>query len=74
MDSLHRAGKTPITEEEFEQGWHLCHDYDGLLVNAVDNQEGQICSCYTSVQKEKIKESNKLKGYDPDAIPDPNPL
>ena len=42
-----------VTKEEFALGWHYCYDWDGLLVNAYDEEgEGSCCTCYA--RKEDI--------------------
>lgn len=34
-----------LTKEEIAEGWHFCHEFDGLLVNYNDkNLEGQFCT------------------------------
>lgn len=38
---------TTLTPDEFDLGWHFCYDWDGLLVNAYDDEgEGSCCTCY----------------------------
>ena len=39
--------QSPLTQDEFAQGWHYCWDWDGLFVNAYDDEgEGASCTCY----------------------------
>ena len=35
-----------ISEEEWEDGWHFCPEWDGMLVNSNDKEgEGSCCIC-----------------------------
>jgi hypothetical protein len=35
----------PLTEEEFNEGWHFCYEFDGLLVKGDPKDEfcGRAC-------------------------------
>jgi hypothetical protein len=33
-----------LTEEEINQGWHFCPEWDYLLINS-ENVEGESCTC-----------------------------
>lgn len=33
-----------LTDEEIKQGWHFCHEFDGLCRNSNDPEE-YICNC-----------------------------
>ena len=35
------------TEEEFKQGYHFCHDWDGLFIGP-DDVEFEYCTCHPS--------------------------
>ena len=35
-----------INESEWEEGWHFCPSWDGMLVNSNDKEgEGRCCTC-----------------------------
>ena len=47
---LQRDPDATLTLVEFTAGWHFCWDWDGLLVNAYDDEgEGRACTCYRRV-------------------------
>lgn len=33
-----------LTQEEIDEGWHFCADWDGLLIHK-DHPESESCSC-----------------------------
>lgn len=39
------AGELELTPDERAEGWHLCWDWDGMLVHP-DTPEGQCCTCF----------------------------
>ena len=48
-----------LTKEEFDDGWHWCYDWDGLLIGE-DMVETQSCYChpkYNARRKERMNES-----------------
>lgn len=32
-----------LTPEEIAEGWHFCSEFDGLLVNSNEPEDGQFC-------------------------------
>lgn len=42
-----------ISKEEFEEGWHFCYEWDGLLIGP-GMKEMECCLCYNT----------KIKGED----------
>ena len=34
-----------LTQEEFDEGWHFCPDWDGMLINKHTSLEGESCHC-----------------------------
>ena len=48
MDEARRArlerGEGSLTQEEQEQGWHFCHDWDGMLIGP-GWDEMEVCLC-----------------------------
>ena len=36
--------ETELTDDEIEEGWHFCWDWDGLLIHP-DMPESQSCNC-----------------------------
>lgn len=39
-----------LTQQEIEQGWHFCSDFDGLIIGPTMGMEWEYCSCkYPSV-------------------------
>ena len=55
---LDRSG-TGLTPEEWDQGWHWCVEWDGLLVGP-NTEEALVCSCNHPVI-EAWKESEEGK-------------
>lgn len=35
-----------LTQDELNEGWHFCPDWDGLLINT-HSHEGKFCTCLT---------------------------
>lgn len=33
-----------LTDEEVDNGWHFCYDWDGLLIHK-DSPEATVCTC-----------------------------
>jgi len=58
------AGDGELTEEEIQEGWHFCYEFDGLLVGP-GMGELSCCRCLpkdhpvylTTPPKEKVDES-----------------
>ncbi len=44
-----------LTPDEKSKGWHFCNDWDGLLINAGDGQEGDYCCCFTEEEKANFR-------------------
>jgi len=42
--AVQNSDDTPLTYGEIEDGWHFCHDWDGLLVGP-GMKELDFCSC-----------------------------
>lgn len=42
--SLMSDDKSELTDSEIADGWHWCHDFDGLLVGP-DMEELNYCNC-----------------------------
>lgn len=48
FDSMHPAPNTglePLTQEEWEEGYHYCCDWDLLFIGPDDN-EMTVCTCH----------------------------
>jgi hypothetical protein len=43
-----------ITDEEFDQGYHYCWDWDGLFIGP-DSMEWESCTCHP-LKREEIPE------------------
>lgn len=45
-DRWHHLNKTgeALNPQEIAEGWHYCHDWDGLLIHPGD-PEAECCSC-----------------------------
>lgn len=66
-DALQKGIIESLTPQEFEvEGWHFCHEWDGLLINPTW-REHECCTCKT--QEEIDKEENNAgvsqSGRDP---------
>lgn len=36
----------PLTQTEIDEGWHFCHEFDGLLrTNNEEGENGFKCDC-----------------------------
>jgi len=46
-----------LTPDEKNKGWHFCNDWDGLLINATDEQEGGCCYCFTEEEKANFRKA-----------------
>ena len=46
-----------LSSDEKDKGWHFCNDWDGLLINAGDDQEGGACFCFTEEEKAKFRKA-----------------
>jgi hypothetical protein len=55
---LDRSG-TGLTKEEWEQGWHWCNEWDGMLVGP-NTDEALVCSCsHPAIERWKESEEGK---------------
>ena len=55
---LDRSG-TGLTKEEWEQGWHWCNEWDGMLVGP-NTDEALVCSCsHPAIETWKGSEEGK---------------
>jgi hypothetical protein len=55
---LDRSG-TGLTKEEWEQGWHWCNEWDGMLVGP-NTDEALVCSCgHPTIEAWKESEEGK---------------
>ena len=55
---LDRSG-TGLTEQEWEEGWHWCNEWDGMLVGP-NTDEALVCSCsHPAIEKWKESEDGK---------------
>jgi hypothetical protein len=55
---LERTGQG-LTEEEWEQGWHWCNEWDGMLVGP-NTDEALVCSCsHPAIEAWKESEEGK---------------
>jgi hypothetical protein len=42
---LNKNPELQLTEEEIEEGWHFCYNWDGLLVGP-EMEEMDCCTCF----------------------------
>lgn len=42
-----------LTEDELKEGWHFCHEWDGLLVGP-GMKEGEVCRCFEEHDQRRI--------------------
>ncbi len=54
---LDRDEEGKLTQEELDQGWHWCYDFDGMLVGP-GTVEAEHCSCNTALKDAIAKEEN----------------
>ena len=43
----------PYTEEEFNEGYHYCLDWDGLFIGPQQGSEWDSCTCHPLKKKTK---------------------
>lgn len=52
-----------VTPEELAEGYHFCHEFDGMFVGPDDYEFERSCTCYNKEERAKILEKRGPKSW-----------